>query len=505
MTTFRLALSLFAALTLFQNIVLAAPGELDPSFDFNGVAALSLSAAQDIPGGIAVQSDGKILVAGVAGFPAPEARFAVVRLRPDGSVDSGFGEGGTFLSSVTSSGPVGVMALQADGKIVIAGTSGSDGILLRLLPDGDLDPDFGSGGVADDGGVAGAGVVQAMALQADGKILVAGTFGGDTGGFTLFRFLPGGELDLDFGPGGFRQDSLDDFVEFPEDLEVLPDGRILSVGYTNNFVAQEILLAAVRYTPAGGLDGSLDGDGILLTNFGNAGGAVGTAALPLEDGRFLVAGGIGAAGSRRLFVARLNEDGSPDAGFDENGVVTVPFGFDEEFATELLAQSDGKILVFGVDQEGAALLLARLHPDGRVDESFGSFGKVVFSELPVNNSFTNQAAFQADGKFVYAAEVADDSGSDFTVFRFLGDDLGSTSCGDGNLDAGEECDDGNSDDGDGCSGGCQDETEGDISGGGCQLGHGMIPAGPASLFILALVLSLARLGACPDSASRKFG
>lgn len=497
MRSFRLVLFIFAVFFSSKlQTALAAPGDLDPSFDFNGIAVLSLSGQQDIPGGLAVQPDGKILVGGVENFSGAETRLVVARLLPDGALDAGFGQGGKFFSPMMVSGSTSGLELQGDGKIVIGtATVGSDVLLLRLLPDGSLDPDFGSGGVAEGGGVAGTGAFQALALQKDGKIVVAGVFGGDVGGFTVFRFLPGGELDPDFGTGGFRTDSLSDFVEFPQDLAILPDGRILSVGFTNDFTVNEILLAVARYTSDGNPDPSLDGDGFLLTNLGNAQGANGLTVLPRENGAFLVGGALAAGGDPQFYVARFNADGSPDAAFDENGLTTVDFGFDSEFAVELLPAPDGKIYTFGVASSDRVLLLTRILPDGRLDESFGSAGRLAFSQEPVLSSLMNHAAFQPDGKIVLSAAVSDDSGSDFAVYRFLGEESVSPSCGDGTVEAGEECDDGNNADGDGCSAACKNEQGSDVGGGGCRMGGASPPAARLLMWIgLPALLALRRFG-----------
>jgi cysteine-rich repeat protein len=127
-----------------------------------------------------------------------------------------------------------------------------------------------------------------------------------------------------------------------------------------------------------------------------------------------------------------------------------------------------------------------------MDETFGEFGQLKLDQLPVGGSFRSQAVFQDDGNLLICTTTPDDSGSDFAVYRLLGEPT-SDSCGDGVVDADEECDDGNTSNDDGCNSDCQEEVEDndDSNGGGCALGGGVQTAGPMALGLATLALLFA--------------
>src|SRR5207245_943210 len=195
-------LALLSALLLvlsFAHSVDAGPGDLDATFGTGG------RVLTDFGGGagaraLALQADGKI---GATGFTSSDfgtrRRFALARYNPDGSLDR------QVVTSFADRDEASALALQSDGKIVVAGFSGAGGrqdfALARYNPDGSLDPSFGSGGrvLTDFGGYDEA---SALALQSDGKIVVAG-FSDVVGfGFALARYNPDGSLDPSFGSGG---------------------------------------------------------------------------------------------------------------------------------------------------------------------------------------------------------------------------------------------------------------------------------------------------------------
>src|SRR5438046_618184 len=172
-------LALLSALLLvlsFAHSVDAAPGDLDTTFGTGGRVVTDFGGSEETPA-LALQPDGRIVVAGssvlVFGF-----NFALARYNPDGTLDLSFGQGGRVLTSFGRSERARSLALQPDGRIVVAGSSGFDFALARYNPDGSLDSSFGVGGkVTTD--FSGTGRFEeeahAVALQPDGKIVVAGT------------------------------------------------------------------------------------------------------------------------------------------------------------------------------------------------------------------------------------------------------------------------------------------------------------------------------------------
>jgi uncharacterized delta-60 repeat protein len=200
----RAALPFITGLALVLATATAArtaPGDLDPTFGGDGIVRTDLSPTEDHGFAVTIQPDGKIVVAGAKGIGGPNPRFAIVRYETDGSLDTAFGGGdGKVSIDFTPNGdfPYAVR-VQADGKIVVAGAAGYDGrdsrfALARLTSDGSLDPTFGGDGtvMTDVTDVAPAyDWANGMALQPDGKIVLVGETGppGGTTDFAVTRLL----------------------------------------------------------------------------------------------------------------------------------------------------------------------------------------------------------------------------------------------------------------------------------------------------------------------------
>src|SRR5437870_4521249 len=265
-----------------------------------------------------------------------------------GDLDATFGTGGRVLTDFGGGAGARALALQADGRIVVAGRSrvavGDDFALARYNPNGSLDSSFGSGGrVLTDFGLD--DEARAVVLQADGKIVVAGGFGGAF--FALARYNADGTLDPSFGSEGRV------FTNFggrdgARALALQADGKIVATGFASSDFGTRRRFALARYNP----DGSLDRQ--VVTSFADRDEA---SALALQSARKIVVAGFSEAGGRHDFaLARYNPDGTLDLTFGTGGKVTTDFGgFDDAFALAL--QTDGKIVVAGSD--GSDFALAR--------------------------------------------------------------------------------------------------------------------------------------------------
>ena len=151
-------------------VALAAPGDLDPSFGTGGIVITSFGGA-DVASAVAVQPDGKLVVAGRTNI-AGNTVFALARYNPNGGLDPAFGTGGLVTTDFGSTDQAFAVALQGDGKIVTAGRRGSDVIVARHNADGSQDTLFGSNGrVVTNFGVASTEQALALVLQPDGKIV----------------------------------------------------------------------------------------------------------------------------------------------------------------------------------------------------------------------------------------------------------------------------------------------------------------------------------------------
>ena len=306
------------------------------------------------------------------------------------ALDATFGQGGKVV--VRPPGEAGEWpggeAVQPDGDIVVAGTaaparSGYVFLLLRFLPDGRLDPAFGTGGRvwtdlvtlatplrgAVTGDVAlGSSTASAVVVQPDGKIIVGGsTQSGGSTAFAVLRYLPDGRPDPSFGSDGL---ALTDFDAATNDavtsLALLPDGRILAAGAAGDAAA------LARYLPDGRLDTTF-GDarnGTVTTTHGLL-NALGLATEP--GGKLLVAGQAGTPGGPfDIGVARYSADGVLDPGFGHGGVMTTDLGSTGEWPAGVASGPGGTVVVGGAS--GSSFVMLRYTADGRLDPAFGTAG-----------------------------------------------------------------------------------------------------------------------------------
>jgi uncharacterized delta-60 repeat protein len=357
---------------------------------------------------VAIQPDGKIVVAGGSADDMGRGiNVALARCNADGSLDPSFGTGGQVVTVPFSllglSSPptvsTGGLTLQSDGKIVVvAQDSFGEMFLFRYLPDGSLDPAFGTGGEVKVYNLGGSSV----AIQPDGKIVVAGIHSDVSG--TIFtenvaRFNPDGSVDKGFGTNGVvgigAPGELAGVLPLPfgSGLALQADGKIL--------VAFDSEVA--RFNADGSLDSVFGNSGQAPVGFRVSGGpAVQT------DGRIVVVGG-------GAIVGRLNTNGTFDATFGTGGSVRPDFN-----PGPVAIQPDGRIIV-----GGGGFALSRYNPNGSLDGSFGGGGEVSTTFAGFPNASANSIALQPDGKLVATGFVFGTSHVTvipvFIVARYLGD------------------------------------------------------------------------------------
>jgi uncharacterized delta-60 repeat protein len=258
-------------------------GTLDPSFGAGGKVATALGGQIRA---LAVQGDGKLVAAGTAG-----SDFALARYLPDGSLDVGFGTGGIVRTEFPGVlfAEAHALAVQGDGKLVAVGTAGSEAFALaRYNPDGTLDPRFGNGGIVSTAFGGFFNEANAVAVQENGKIVAAGQNFGATSDFALARYRTNGTLDPDFGAGGMVTTG---FAAggIATGLVVQADGKLVAAGTADVGTGQGPDFALVRYRPNGSLDPNFGISGKVTTDFG--GGIDRSNALTMQaDGRLVAAG-----------------------------------------------------------------------------------------------------------------------------------------------------------------------------------------------------------------------
>jgi uncharacterized delta-60 repeat protein len=263
----------------------------DSTFGVNGMVTYD-SGVSDLGWRIALQTDGKILVAGAMGIET-DAKILLLRYELNGLLDTAFGSNGVVVYDDTMPLFSKGIAIQRDGKIVVLASKsegdpeGSDILVLRYNPNGTPDTDFGSNGVVKyDSGQVDMG--RSLAIQADGKIVVAGytsvSAWSDYRAIVL-RFNPTGMPDTSFGLNGLVEYSEGSF-DAAWSLAVQPDGKIVVVGDTQGLTDTDILV--LRYNGNGKLDAKFGQEGVVHYDSGLRDGAISAAISP--DGGIVVCG-----------------------------------------------------------------------------------------------------------------------------------------------------------------------------------------------------------------------
>jgi uncharacterized delta-60 repeat protein len=410
-------------LEVLETRTLLSAGALDPTFSVDGLQTTAIGSTEDVAAGVVIQSDGKIIVAG-SSHNGSSSDFAVTRYNTDGSLDTTFGNLGTGKVTFPIGGAneeISSVALQSDGKIVVAGYSQISGTfdfaVARLNINGTLDGTFGVGGILttpigaahdfarsvaiqsdnkivvagygnDDFAVvryntdgtldttfSGDGILttaigtstddaRSVTFQSDGKIVVAGdTYNGSNYDVALVRYDTNGTPDMAFGVGGIRTTAIGTASEFGRSVQIQSDGKIVVAGYSNNGSNDDFAL--LRYTTDGTLDTTFSGDGKLTTPIGSS-GDVATSMVIQSDGRIVVAGYASDIGVASDFaLVRYNSNGTLDTSLDGDGIKTQDFGgSSSERAQGVAIQSDGKIVLAGYRTVGAQTTIALARFEG---------------------------------------------------------------------------------------------------------------------------------------------
>jgi len=308
------------------------PGSLDNTFGTNGKVITPIGTSTDIARAIAVQSDGKIIAAGQSQNGTNPGTFALARYNINGTLDNTFDGDGKVTTAIASNGIAFAVAIQSDGKIVVAGFASNgannDFALARYNTNGSLDNTFdGDGKLTTDFG-SGNDQPNALAIQSDGKIVVAGlASNGTNDDFALARYNTNGTLDNTFDGDGKLTTDFSSGIDRGFGVTIQSDGKIVVAGFvrigTNN---DDFALA--RYNTDGTLDNTFDGDGKLTTAIGSTNDQAYAIALQ-SDGKIVAAGAaqLGSSFDERNFaLARYNVDGTLDNTFDGDGKVTLDFG-----------------------------------------------------------------------------------------------------------------------------------------------------------------------------------
>jgi uncharacterized delta-60 repeat protein len=392
---------------------------VDKTFGNNGYAVTNFGSSA-ILNSMAVQANGKIVVAGT-----DDENFAVSRCNTDGSIDNNFGNNGKVVTDIGNSEDARAVVLQDDGKIIVAGNtkvvSGSETqsqiAVVRYNADGSLDKSFGNNGIVITV-VNKQASAYAMALQTDGKIIIAGSTESVDNSILLIRYNTNGAPDNSFGNNG---EVISSFAAENEAyaISLQPDGKILAAGYTYDGVSGSTNSVLVRYDENGILDNSFSEDGYLI----NYGGVATSLALQ-SDGKILL-GGRGYNDNYDPYgtVQRINPDGTTDTDYGNFGYISG--GYYSNFTSyvySIILQPDGKAVVAATHTSGfpdykTSLFVIRLTDKGKADSTFGNNGLISTSnqQLSFGSPAASPLALDGEGR-ILVGETYDLS---FAVTRLL--------------------------------------------------------------------------------------
>lgn len=409
--SFAFPLLSLAALALCSAC--SSRAQLDPSFGSGGIVSTEVGSKDAVAHSLALQADGKIVVAGGAEVAGASRDFALARFLPDGTLDSSFGAGGRVTTTVSPGVDEAMsVAVQADGKLVVAGRSGTQFAVARYLTTGGLDPSFGGTGVVRTALVADEqSAATSVAVQADGRIVAAGWAGQD---FGLARYLTDGALDTSFDGDGLAMTSISPGSDQCSAMVIDATGHVVATGTASK------TLATVRYNPDGSPDATFGSGGIATTTVGSKGGQA--YAIAIDDKSRIVIGGYRRAGAHDdALIARYHSDGVLDTGLDGDGTVTTQLADGDDWIFGVAVQADGKIVAAGAKAAGGGkseVVVVRYRATGKLDDEFGDHG--VLATQVGADSIAQDIALQPDGKIVVAGHTIDGSdGARFLVARYL--------------------------------------------------------------------------------------
>lgn len=375
-----------------------------------------------------VPGDGKLVVVGRSEDAHGVNRLATSRHNSDGTLDTTFGEAGQVIVDFGdwASFWADAVAIDADCRIVVAGrkedsNGNRDFGVVRLNADGSPDTSFaGDGRVAVDF-AGGNDEASAVAIQSDGRIVVAGVAAisaANPTDFAAIRLNTDGTLDTTFDRDGKQTVDFETRADFAIDLAIQADGKFVLVGAS---AGSDTAFGVARLNTDGSLDNTFSFDG--RQRIGTQGlQNVARAVAVHDDGRIVVAGYSIVSGNYDFSVVLLTADGNPDVTFDGDGKRTFDFMGGDDRAEDVAIDANGRIVVAGwawgreTEFDDA---IARLNTDGSLDNTFDADGKQT-ADIGGSQNGLYGLTLQSDGSMVVVGETLSSNGTgmDFGVARF---------------------------------------------------------------------------------------
>lgn len=413
---------ILSSLFLFVSVIYCysqSDGYLDINFGINGIVYNDFGYDNGIANDVAIQQNGKIILAGAVGMD-PNLQYSVLaRYKTTGILDSTFGVNGVVPINTSSNHVINSIIIQPDEKIISIGNNGQYGPdieLSRFNSDGSFDNTFGTNGtvVFDAGGEE---MTSSAVLQSDGKIVVVGsTFISPKYRFFITRFNTNGSIDSTFNSNGILIQSLGSFHDFAYSTTLQSNGNILVAGKTETVSGGSLAkFAIVRYYTDGSIDSTFSDDGIvLLDNFASSYHYSSAQSIKIQaDGKIVAAGETSSSNQNDFAIARLNGDGSLDTTFSGDGKLRIDWANTYDCVSELVFQPDEKIILVG--SGSGNMFLVRINPDGTLDNSFSDDGKVFGIGY---ESSGLAAVLQQDLSIVVATRIEQNSNLSFGMVRF---------------------------------------------------------------------------------------
>jgi len=412
---------------VLQDFIVAryeADGDLDPTFGGDGTVETQIGDGfGDAADAVAVDADGRIVVAGrsidEAGPDDPD--FAVARYTANGDPDTSFSGDGRLTDDFEAQDlfdSARAVAVQGDGKIVVAGSSDGKIAVARYEPDGDPDPGFSDDGKLTTDVGPGVDAARDVVIQSNGRIVVSG--GSDSGGLVLARYMSDGTPDASFSLDGKLADSFFEGFGAGEGVAIQSNGAIVVTGHA------AVGFGLARFEPDGDPDTTFGGDGRVITDFdGGFNDRTGDLAIQ-PDGAIVVAGGVGRPDTpvadcggepvMDLALARYLPTGEPDTGFSGDGKLTTDFGGTVDEGFGLVVQPDGTIAAAG--RANTDFALARYGSSGDLDATFSDDGKLTSGFGEGSCDVAHDVAL-SDGGLLLAGFTQDLENSRFALARYV--------------------------------------------------------------------------------------
>ncbi len=318
------------------------------------------------------------------------------------------------------------MVVQPDGKILTAGYTSLGNLVMRFLPDGTVDTTFADGtGAAAILNPSFQTRATCVAVQTDGRIVVAGWANTSPANYMLARLTIDGHLDHTFGSGGWVLTDFSEDADQAYAVMIQADGKIIAAG--RSLVSNDYDFSAARYNADGSLDTTFNGDGKITVGFGDLGPNSNVACYDATldgSGRLVMAGGGTDVVTDGVFkIVRLTTGGYLDSTFNGTGKKQFDIGPLDNEVHGVAVAPDGKIVVVGSyisypNNESGPAYAVRINPDGTFDNSFDGDGK-----LQVSDHFTvRDIAVRPDGGILMLGEYQNSNGKGFVMVKSLNAD-----------------------------------------------------------------------------------